>query len=118
MGTSLDYSVGSPLATPLTAGLNCQGMHHAMPAVSMAHFPAMYAEYEAICHKHGVRPRQSREVTDELTNGGGIENPQLWSNHQNVRPRAIHSESPFQRNAISSGLVCRPPALREATGNG
>lgn len=62
IGTSLDYSVGEPVATALTAGLNSQGMHHAIPAVSMAHFPAMYEEYEAIVRKHGVQPRQSRDL--------------------------------------------------------
>ena len=62
IGTSLDYSVGSPMATALTAGLNAQGLHHAMPAVSMAHFPSMYLEYEQICRRHGVEPRQSRDL--------------------------------------------------------
>ena len=62
VSTALDYSVGQPLATALTAGLNNQGMHHAMPAVSMAHFPDMYDEYEAICRRHGVEPRQTRDL--------------------------------------------------------
>jgi fatty acid desaturase len=62
IGTGLDYSAGSPLVTALTAGLNSQGLHHAMPAISMAHFPAMYREYEQICRKHGVTPRQSRDL--------------------------------------------------------
>ena len=44
--------------------------------------------------------------------------PQLWSNHQYVRPFSIHSLSPFHLKAISSGDVCRPPSLRPATGNG
>jgi fatty acid desaturase len=59
IGTALDYSVGSPYATALTAGLNNQGLHHAMPTISMAHFPGMYAEYEAVCKRHGVTPRQT-----------------------------------------------------------
>jgi fatty acid desaturase len=62
IGTGLDYSVGSELVTWLTAGLNNQGMHHAMPAISMAHFPDMYSEYEDICRRHGVTPRQTRDL--------------------------------------------------------
>ena len=63
IGTALDYSTGNPIATALTAGLNSQGLHHAMPAISMAHFPDMYEEYEAIVRKHGVTPRQTRDLT-------------------------------------------------------
>ena len=59
IATGLDYSVGSHFTTALTAGLNNQGLHHAMPAVSMAHFPALYREYEDICRQHGVLPRQT-----------------------------------------------------------
>ena len=43
IATALDYSVGRRVATALTAGLNNQGLHHAMPAISMAHFPDMTA---------------------------------------------------------------------------
>jgi len=57
--TSLDYSIGDPVATALTAGLNCQGLHHALPTVCACHFPAMYDEYASICAKHGVERRTS-----------------------------------------------------------
>ena len=67
IGTSLDYSMGAPVATALTAGLNSQGMHHALPTISMAHFPAMYSEYEVIVRKHGVTPRQSRDLGTAVT---------------------------------------------------
>lgn len=39
-----------------------QSLHHAMPTVSCAHFPEMYAEYEEICSRHGVQIRQSENV--------------------------------------------------------
>ena len=48
------------LVTALAAGLNAQSMHHAMPTLSCAHFPRVYAEYAAICARHGVELRQSR----------------------------------------------------------
>ena len=62
--TSLDYSVaGSRLetsvVTALAAGLNAQSLHHAMPSVSCAHFPRIYARYALICEAHGVPLRQS-----------------------------------------------------------
>jgi len=70
IAASLDYSVpagptgrASPLemsvVTALSAGLNVQSLHHAMPSVGCAHFPRLYAEYAAICDRHGVRLRQS-----------------------------------------------------------
>ncbi len=68
IGTALDYSVGDPLATALTAGLNAQGLHHAMPTLSCAHFPEVYHEYEAICARHGVRPRQTRNLISAVKN--------------------------------------------------
>ena len=57
--TSLDYSAGEPWPTYLTAGLNSQGLHHAMPAVSCCHFPEIYGEYREICARHGVEVRES-----------------------------------------------------------
>lgn len=62
IGTSLDYSVGNPVLTWATAGLNNQGLHHAMPTISSAHFADLYSEYESICRKHGIEPRQSRDL--------------------------------------------------------
>ncbi len=62
IGTSLDYSTGDPLVTALTAGLNAQGLHHAMPSVASCHFPELYEEYAAVCRKHGVEPRTSRNI--------------------------------------------------------
>lgn len=66
---SLDYSLGpetgaaeQALVTALAAGLNAQSLHHAMPTLSCAHFPRVYAEYAAICEKHGVQIRRSRNV--------------------------------------------------------
>ena len=49
--TSLDYSMsgGNKLevqaVTAIAAGLNAQSLHHAMPSVSCAHFPRIYAEH-------------------------------------------------------------------------
>lgn len=60
--TSLDYSVDDPLVTALAAGLNAQSLHHAMPSVGCAHFPAMYAEYQEICERHGVKIRRSENA--------------------------------------------------------
>ena len=60
--TSLDYSMHDPVVTALAAGLNAQSLHHAMPSVGCAHFPEMYAEYEAICERHGVQIRQSENA--------------------------------------------------------
>jgi len=70
ISTSLDYSIGSDVTgasrlessvvTALCAGLNAQSLHHAMPLVSCAHFPAMYDEYAAICKRQGVPIRSSR----------------------------------------------------------
>ena len=51
-----------PVVTALAAGLNAQSLHHAMPSVGCAHFPEMYAEYEAICERHGVQIRQSENA--------------------------------------------------------
>ena len=60
--TSLDYSAGEPWPTYLTAGLNSQGLHHAMPAVSCCHFPEIYGEYREICARHGVEVRESENL--------------------------------------------------------
>ena len=47
------------------------------------------------------------------------EKASLSYNHQNVRPRSIHSLRPCQRNATSDVEVCRPAeALRAASGTG
>jgi fatty acid desaturase len=62
IGTSLDYSVGNPVLTWVTAGLNNQGLHHAMPTISSAHFADLYSEYESICQKHGMTLRQSQDL--------------------------------------------------------
>jgi fatty acid desaturase len=62
ISTSLDYSVGNPTMTWATAGLNNQGLHHALPTVSSAHFPDLYRDYEVICRRHGVEPRQSKDL--------------------------------------------------------
>jgi len=71
---SLDYSLGvrrdgtqtpkaeQQLVTALAAGLNAQSLHHAMPSLSCAHFPRVYAEYAAICERHGVKIRHSDHV--------------------------------------------------------
>jgi fatty acid desaturase len=70
IAASLDYSVpagpsgrASPLetsvVTALSAGLNVQSLHHAMPSVACAHFPRLYPEYAEICSRHGVQLRQS-----------------------------------------------------------
>ena len=61
--TALDYSVGNPVMTWATAGLNNQGLHHSMPTICSAHFADMYDEYELICRKHGVVPRQTLDLT-------------------------------------------------------
>jgi len=70
---SLDYSLGpetSPaeqrLVTALAAGLNAQSLHHAMPTLSCAHFPRVYAEYAAICERHGVEIRRSANVASAV----------------------------------------------------
>jgi fatty acid desaturase len=47
------------VVTALSAGLNVQSLHHAMPSVACSHFPRLYAEYADICGRHGVRLRQS-----------------------------------------------------------
>ena len=67
VATSLDYSMGeessgleSSIVTALAAGLNAQSLHHAMPLISCAHFPRIYKEYAAICARHGVSLRTSR----------------------------------------------------------
>merc|ERR1719356_10890 len=70
--TSLDYSVtGSALetkvVTALAAGLNAQSLHHAMPSVSCAHFPRIYAEYAAICARHDVPLRQSKNAATAVS---------------------------------------------------
>ena len=62
IGTALDYSMGDPMATALTAGLNSQGLHHAMPQICSCHFPAIYEEYAQICQRHGVTPRQTANL--------------------------------------------------------
>jgi len=67
---SLDYSIGagrstslaSRVVTALTAGLNAQSLHHAMPSIGCAHFPRIYDEYAAICNRHGVQLRQSENA--------------------------------------------------------
>lgn len=64
IGTALDYSTGSELVTWLTAGLNSQGLHHALPTISMAHHQAIYREYEQICRRHGVQPRQMGNLAE------------------------------------------------------
>jgi hypothetical protein len=33
-----------------------------MPSLSCAHFPRIYAEYAAICERHGVKIRHSDHV--------------------------------------------------------
>jgi fatty acid desaturase len=60
--TALDYSVGDELVTWATAGLNNQGLHHAIPTISSAHFADMYQEYEDICRMHGVEPRKTENL--------------------------------------------------------
>lgn len=72
IATSLDYSVtGSALetrvVTALAAGLNAQSLHHAMPSVSCAHFPRIYAEYAAICARHDVPLRQSTNAATAVS---------------------------------------------------
>lgn len=64
IGAGLDYSPGNGLVSWLTAGLNSQGLHHAMPTISMAHHSSMYREYEQICRKHGISPRQMRDLAE------------------------------------------------------
>ena len=68
--TSLDYSMPAnghapsaletSVSTAYCAGLNAQSLHHAMPSISCAHFPAIYEEYAAICERHDVPLRTSR----------------------------------------------------------
>ncbi|KAL1499517.1 hypothetical protein AB1Y20_011720 [Prymnesium parvum] len=60
--TSLDYSTDDRIVTALSAGLNAQSLHHAMPSVGCAHFADMYEEYQEICERHGVEIRKSRNV--------------------------------------------------------
>ena len=60
--TALDYSVTCAAATPLTAGLNMQGLHHALPNVCQCHFPEIYPEYLQICKKHDVTPNHSENI--------------------------------------------------------
>lgn len=55
MESAVDYSVGSPLVPMLTASLNLQSMHHALPSVCGCHFYRLYPEYERICQRHGVK---------------------------------------------------------------
>lgn len=55
--TSLDYSAGSPIVTALSAGLNTQSLHHALPMICSCHFPRIYGRYAELCAKHGVRLR-------------------------------------------------------------
>ena len=50
------------LVTALAAGLNAQSLHHAMPSLSCAHFPRVYAEYATICERYGVKIRHSDHV--------------------------------------------------------
>jgi len=64
--TSLDYSIGDPVATALTGGLNAQSLHHAMPTICCAHFPDIYDEYSRICAEHGVQVRTSRNLATAL----------------------------------------------------
>ena len=56
--TAMDYSVHNSIVTWATAGLNHQGLHHALPAVSCSHFNEIRHDYEVICQRHGVQPRQ------------------------------------------------------------
>ena len=62
IATAKDYSVGNPILTWATAGLNSQGLHHAIPTISSCHFAEMYDEYDQICRKHGVEPRQTQDL--------------------------------------------------------
>ncbi|KAG8465396.1 hypothetical protein KFE25_002703 [Diacronema lutheri] len=67
--TSLDYSAGSPLVTALSAGLNSQSLHHALPMICSCHFPRIYSRFAQICATHGVR---LRSVPDLPTAVGGL----------------------------------------------
>ena len=55
---SYDYSVHDELenavVSALTAGLNAQSLHHALPSIAQSRLPALYDEYYAIAAKHGA----------------------------------------------------------------
>ena len=63
---SYDYSVHDELenavVSALTAGLNAQSLHHALPSIAQSRLPALYDEYYAIAAKHGATPRTSRNI--------------------------------------------------------
>lgn len=62
--SAVDYSVDTPLVAKLTASLNLQSMHHALPSVCGCHFHGLYAEYAAICERHGVKLNVRRDLDE------------------------------------------------------
>jgi hypothetical protein len=70
--TSLDYSVGSPFWTALSAGLNSQSLHHALPMICSCHFPRIYPRYAALCAKHGVRLRTTPNLATAVRGLGAF----------------------------------------------
>jgi fatty acid desaturase len=63
---SYDYSVHDAkereLVAALTAGLNMQSLHHALPTIAQSRLPGLYEEYAAIAARHGAAPRTSRNI--------------------------------------------------------
>ena len=63
---SYDYSVHNPrereLVAMLTAGLNMQSLHHAIPTVAQSRLAGLYEEYAEIAARHGAAPRTSRNI--------------------------------------------------------
>ena len=63
---SYDYSVHNrrerELVAMLTAGLNMQSLHHAIPTVAQSRLAGLYEEYAEIAARHGAAPRTSRNI--------------------------------------------------------
>mmetsp|Transcript_32302 Transcript_32302/g.99957 ORF Transcript_32302/g.99957 Transcript_32302/m.99957 type:complete len:458 (-) Transcript_32302:32-1405(-) len=63
---SYDYSVARPreraVVAALTAGLNMQSLHHALPTIAQSRLPALYDEYAEIAARHGAAPRTSKNL--------------------------------------------------------
>ena len=86
---SYDYSVHDPrereLVAMLTAGLNMQSMHHAIPTVAQSRLAEMYEEYSEIATRHGAAPRTSRNI---LTASGELLE-YLFENNAPVKGEAV-----------------------------
>ena len=50
------------LVAMLTAGLNMQSLHHAIPTVAQSRLAGLYEEYAEIAARHGAAPRTSRNI--------------------------------------------------------